>query len=85
MEQYISETDFAFEVNALVEATPQTLFLELEEQPGLSAYPPKMMLKIILYAYTQSVFSGRKIEFLLDGSYLAINRFRSQETTTHFR
>ena len=23
---------------------------------------PKMMLKVILYAYTQSVFSGRKIE-----------------------
>ncbi len=27
------------------------------------------MLKIILYAYTQRVFSCRKIEFLLDDSY----------------
>ncbi|GGB78051.1 Transposase [Staphylococcus nepalensis] len=48
-----------------------------------------MMLKIILYAYTQSVFSGRKIEKLLNDrirmtwlsqnqtpSYKAINRFR---------
>ena len=26
------------------------------------ATSPKMMLKVILYAYTQSVFSGRKIE-----------------------
>ncbi len=55
-----------------------------------------MMLKIILYAYTQRVFSGRKIEFLLDDSYRmrwlanheqvsyrTINRFRSQETTAH--
>ena len=54
------------------------------------------MLKIILYAYTQRVFSGRKIEFLLDDSYRmrwlanheqvsyrTINRFRSQETTAH--
>lgn len=53
-----------------------------------------MMLKIILYAYTQRVFSDRKIEFLLDDSYRmrwlanheqvsyrTINRFRSQETT----
>ncbi|WP_256084014.1 transposase, partial [Staphylococcus aureus] len=29
---------------------------------------PKMMLKIILYAYTQSVFSGRRIEKLLHDS-----------------
>ena len=27
-----------------------------------TSYHPKMMLKVILYAYTQSVFSGRKIE-----------------------
>ncbi|HDM0541062.1 TPA: transposase, partial [Staphylococcus aureus] len=32
------------------------------------AYHPKMMLKIILYAYTQRVFSDRKIGFLLDDS-----------------
>lgn len=94
MEQYIPETDFAFAVNSLVEPMPQTLFLELEEQLGRPAYHPKMMLKIILYAYTQRVFSGRKIEFLLDDSYRmcwlanheqvsyrTINRFRSQETT----
>jgi transposase len=96
MEQYIPETDVAFAVNALVEAMPQTLFLELEEQLGRPAYHPKMLLKIILYAYTQRVFSGRKIEFLLDDSYRmrwlanheqvsyrTINRFRSQETTAH--
>ena len=46
-----------------------------------------MMLKVILYAYTQSVFSGRKIEMLNDSirmmwlskskpSYKTINRFR---------
>ena len=27
-----------------------------------------MMLKVILYAYTQSVFSGRKIEKMLNDS-----------------
>ena len=50
-----------------------------------------MMLKIILCAYTQSVFSGRKIEALLkdslrmmwlaqgyEPSYRTINRFRVQ-------
>ncbi len=95
-EQYIPETDVAFAVNALVEAMPQTLFLKLEEKLGRPADHPKMMLKIILYAYTQCIFSGRKIEFLLDDSYRmrwlanhgqvsyrTINRFRSQETTAH--
>ena len=94
MEQFISETDVAFAVNSLVEAIPQHLFDELEHQLGRPAYHPKMMLKILLYAYTQRVFSGRKIEFLLDDSYRmrwlanheqvsyrTINRFRSHETT----
>ncbi|AAO03664.1 truncated transposase [Staphylococcus epidermidis ATCC 12228] len=48
-----------------------------------------MMLKVVLYTYTQSVFSGRKIEKLLNDrirmvwlsqnlkhSYKTINRFR---------
>lgn len=94
MEQFIPETDVAFAVNSLVEAIPPHLFDELEQQLGRPAYHPKMMLKILLYAYTQRVFSGRKIEFLLDDSYRmrwlanheqvsyrTINRFRSHETT----
>jgi transposase len=96
LEQFIPKSDVAFAVNALVEAMPQTLFNELEEQLGRPAYHPKMMLKVILYAYTQRVFSGRKIEFLLEDSYRmrwlanheqvsyrTINRFRSHETTVH--
>lgn len=94
MEQFIPETDVAFAVNSLVEAIPPHLFDELEQQLGRPAYHPKMMLKILLYAYTQRVFSGRKIECLLDDSYRmrwlanheqvryrTINRFRNHETT----
>lgn len=94
MERFVPETDVAFAVNSLVEAIPKELFDQLEQQLGRPAYHPKMMLKIILYAYTQRVFSGRKIEFLLDDSYRmrwlanheqvsyrTINRFRKHETT----
>lgn len=93
MEQFIPEIDIAFAVNALVEAIPQIFFNQLEQELGQPAYHPKMMLKIILYTYTQRVFSGRKIEFLLDNSYRmrwlatheqvsyrTINRFRNHET-----
>src|SRR5699024_8422205 len=57
---------------------------------GCPAYHPRMMMKVILCAYTQSVFSGRKIESLLKDSirmmwlaqgyeptYRTINRFRT--------
>ncbi|SQE82489.1 putative transposase [Staphylococcus aureus] len=48
-----------------------------------------MMLKIILYAYTQSVFSGRRIEKLLHDSirmmWLAQNQTPSYKTINRFR
>ncbi|RBS34724.1 hypothetical protein EB14_00582 [Enterococcus faecium] len=54
IKQYISETDVAFAVNALVEAMPQTLFLELEEQlVRPTGLPPQNYVKnysICLYA-----------------------------------
>ncbi|MBB4831878.1 transposase [Staphylococcus hominis] len=37
-------------------------FDEFRHQCGATSNHPKMMLKVILYAYTQSVFSERKIE-----------------------
>src|SRR5699024_12854307 len=56
---------------------------------GRPSYHTRMMLKIILCAYSESVFSGRKIEALLKDSirmmwlaqgyklsYRTINRFR---------
>ncbi|MEN0192104.1 DUF1024 family protein, partial [Staphylococcus aureus] len=52
-------------------------------------YHPKMMLKIILYAYTQSVFSGRRIEKLLHDSirmmWLAQDQTPSYKTINRFR
>jgi transposase len=83
MEQYIPETDVAFAVNALVEAMPQTLFLELEEQLGRPAYHPKMLLKIILYAYTQRVFSGRKIVDFIVLSSKSVCQFRNSTYSLH--
>ncbi len=49
----------------------------------------KCMLKIILYAYTQSVFSGRRIEKLLHDSirmmWLARNQTPSYKIINRFR
>ena len=83
-------------LQSMPQSNQSHLFHQLEYELGRPAYHPKMMLKIILYAYTQRVLSGRKIEFLLDDSYYmhwltnheqvsyrTSNRFRSHETTAH--
>jgi transposase len=91
LEVKLQNNDIAFHVHHLVESIPQEAFESFLRNEGCPAYHPRMMLKIILCAYTQSVFSGRKIEALLkdsirmmwlaqgyEPSYRTINRFRVQ-------
>ena len=90
LEIKLQENDIAFAVNDLVESIPNEAFDIFVRQTGCPSYHPRMMMKVILCAYTQSVFSGRKIEALLKDSvrmmwlaqgyeptYRSINRFRS--------
>ena len=89
LEIKLQENDIAYTINDLVESIPEEAFEGFLRQTGRPAYHPRMMMKIILCAYTQSVFSGRKIEALLkdsirmmwlaqgyEPSYRTINRFR---------
>ena len=91
LEVKLQKNDIAFHVHHLVESIPPEAFEAFLRNEGCPAYHPRMMLKIILCAYTQSVFSGRKIESLLKDSlrmmwlaqgyeptYRTINRFRVQ-------
>src|SRR5699024_6553895 len=94
LEVKLEKNDIAFTIHDLVESIPDEAFDQFVRQTGCPAYHPKMMMKIILCAYTQSVFSGRKIEALVkdsvrmmwlaqgyEPSYRSINRFRSNEYT----
>lgn len=85
----LEKNDIAFAIDQLIESIPEERFLPFNHQMGPSSYHPKMMMKMILCAYTQSVFSGRKIEALTKDSirmmwltqsyqpsYRTINRFR---------
>ncbi|TCI23942.1 IS5/IS1182 family transposase, partial [Exiguobacterium sp. SH5S4] len=89
LEVRLQENDIAFAVHDLVEQIPDEAFEPFWRTTGCPAYHPRMMMKIVLCAYTQSVFSGRKIEGLLkdslrmmwlaqghEPSYRTINRFR---------
>ena len=90
LEIILSKNDIVFAVNDLIESIPDEAFESFSRKTGSPAYHPRMMMKIILCAYTQSVFSGRKIEALLKDSvrmmwlaqgyeptYRTINRFRT--------
>ena len=76
-------------VHTLVESMPEDVFDEFGQSQGASSYHPKMMLKILLCAYSQSAFSGRKIEALLQDSirmmWLAQNQTPSYRTINRFR
>ena len=63
---HIPTNNISRHVNDIVETIPDTEFDEFRHHRGATSYHPKMMLKVVLYAYTQSVFSGRKIEKLLN-------------------
>lgn len=68
---------------------PEDVFNGFRQSQGASSYHPKMMLKILLCAYSQSAFSGRKIEALLQDSirmmWLAQNQTPSYRTINRFR
>lgn len=89
VEVKLQNNDIAFHIHHLIESIPEEAIEPFLRNTGCPAYHPRMMLKIILCAYTQSVFSGRKIEALLkdslrmmwlaqgyEPSYRTINRFR---------
>ena len=78
-------------VDAIVEGLDLKEFKKLYRERGRCAYHPKMMLKIILYAYMNNIYSCRKIErqvhrdihFIWLASqerpdYVTINRFRNR-------
>ena len=88
---WIDENHISRIVNEVVENIDDKFLEEFYEGGGRSSYHPKMMLKIVIYAYTQGVTSGRKMAKMckehipmiwLTGrstpDFRTINRFRSE-------
>jgi len=78
-------------VNAAIEKMDLTRLLAQYKGGGTSSYHPKMLLKVLIYAYTQQLYSSRKIAkalrenlyfMWLSGNqqpdFRTINRFRSE-------
>jgi transposase len=62
----LQENDIAFSIHHLVESIPDGAFDSFLRYTVCPAHHLCMMLKIILCGNTQSAFSGRKIEGLVE-------------------
>lgn len=87
----IAENDPVRIVDAVVESLDLSEFKKLYRERGRCPYHPKMMLKIILYAYMNNIYSCRKIEKAVRRDihyiwlaaqerpdFVTINRFRNR-------
>ena len=87
----IAENDPVRIVDAVVESLDLREFKKLYRERGRCPYNPKMMLKVILYAYMNNIYSCRKIERQIRRDihyiwlaaqerpdFVTINRFRNR-------
>ncbi len=91
LEEWIGPHHLARVVNHAVDALDDTIFDGAYPGGGRDSYHPKMMTKILIYAYTQKIYSSRQIAKALTESvpfmwlaarqqpdFRTVNRFRSE-------
>ena len=61
LEELIPEGHLVRVINQMVDALDKRILESQYKGGGTSAYNPQMLLKVIIYAYTQRVFSSRRI------------------------
>ena len=62
---FIPENDQVRVLDAIVEHLDISAIEATYKGGGASSFAPRMLLKVILYAYLQNIHSGRKMEALL--------------------
>lgn len=86
---FLPQNHLVFTIEKIVNELENSIFNSFYHENGRPSYHPKMLLATLLFAYSQGIFSGRKIEKMmleniamqyLTGqlvvSYRTINRFR---------
>lgn len=89
---FLPENHLVFSIDKMVENLPPGTFDSFYQVYGRPSYHPKVLIKALLFAYSQGLFSGRKIEQMMQEniamqwltaqqfiSYRTINRFRVSE------
>ena len=87
----IAENDPVRLISSIVDGLDLSSFRKLYKERGRSPYDPKMLLKVVIYAYMNNIYSCRKIEKALkrdvhfiwlagyeQPDFITINRFRNR-------
>lgn len=98
IEELIPENHPVRTVNGVIEQLNLDLLTEAYSSEGTPSYHPKMMLKVMVYAYMDNIYSSRKIEKAMReninfmwlsarqvADHNTIARFRSKKLKTVFR
>ncbi|HEL0597977.1 TPA: transposase, partial [Streptococcus equi subsp. zooepidemicus] len=85
----LPQNHLVFTIEQVVNTLDERVFEDFYHEVGRPSYHPKMLLASLLFAYSQGIFSGRKIEKMMSEtiamqyltgqlvvSYRTINRFR---------
>ncbi|WP_219836914.1 IS1182 family transposase [Paenibacillus sp. R14(2021)] len=95
LEEDIPENHLVRVVNAAVNRLPDSIFADAYPGGGRDSYHPKMLTKVIIYAYTQRIYSSRQIAKAIRENVMfmwiagrqrpdfrTLNRFRSERMKT---
>lgn len=93
----LPENHIVYQIDDMIESIPEESIKLFEPKDGRPAYHPRLLLKVLLYAYSEKIYSGRDIQKMMQEnlamvwlsghqivSYRTINRFRSSETCAFF-
>ena len=96
LDSCLDPNHIVFSIYDFVDSLDESYFKIFETQDGRPAYHPKPLIMSLLYAYSEGVFSGRRIEKMMKEnipmqwlvaqqviSYRTINRFRSSDNCSH--
>ena len=81
IDEDIAENDPIRMVDALVESLNLEGFRKLYKECGRSPYHPKMMLKVILYAYMNNIYSSKGYLVCLYEQYILLPENRKASSS----
>ena len=81
---FIADNDPVRVLNAVVDHLDIRSLEDSYEGGGASSYHPRMLLKVVFYAYLQNVYSGRKMEQLLrrDVNFMWLSSMQTPDFNT---
>jgi len=91
LREWVPEGDLSHFISDAVDASDLSRFYERyrEDGTGCVPYEPRMMVKVLLYAYSRGIFSSRKIERAIERDVgfrmLAADNFPDHRTLNRFR